>query len=330
MKIDGGRFIVTGGISLIGSHVAEQLLTAGAGQVVLLDNFSLGSTDMIGPLLEDDRVTLVRGDITRLNDLLEAFDGADGVFAIAGFLTLPFSANPGLGIDVNALGHFNVLEAARHQGVKKVIFSSSVAAYGDPEPGLIDETRPYRFHTMSPPGVLYGATKIIGETLGRLYSDRHGVLSVSLRYATVYGERQHYRGVNALYIIDAYDRIARGEAPVIPGDGSEVHDYIHVHDVARANLMAMDSDVTGEAFNVATGRATSLNRLVDIICDVTGTDIRPVYEDKAGAVRVTTSSQLDFSIAKIAQAIGWAPDISIEDGITRLIAWRRGSTDLQR
>lgn len=194
MKIKGGKYVVTGGISLIGSHVAEQLLEAGAAEVVLLDNFSLGSTEMIGPLLEDPRVRLVRGDITRLNEQLDAFDGADGVFAVAGFLTLPFSANPSLGIEVNALGHFNILEAARHRGVRKVVFSSSVATYGDPEPGLIDETRPWRYHTMSPPGVLYGATKIIGETLGRLYSDRHGVQSVSLRYATVYGERQHYGG----------------------------------------------------------------------------------------------------------------------------------------
>ncbi|WP_339948226.1 NAD-dependent epimerase/dehydratase family protein [uncultured Albimonas sp.] len=324
MTLKGGRFVVTGGISLIGSHVAEQLLAAGASHVALLDNFSLGSTEMIGHLLDDPRVTLVRGDITRLNELMDAFEGAAGVFAIAGFLTLPFSANPGLGIEVNALGHFNILEAARHRGVKKVVFSSSVATYGDPEPGLIDETRPYRFHTMSPPGVLYGATKIIGETLGRLYSDRHGVRSVSLRYATVYGERQHYRGVNALYIIEAYDRIARGEAPVIPGDGSEVHDYVHVSDVARANLMAMDSDVTGEVFNVATGKATSLNRLVEIVNEVTGANIAPVYQETAGAVRVTTSSELTFSIDKIAKAIGWAPEVSIEEGIARLIAWRRG------
>lgn len=327
MDIKGGKFIVTGGISLIGSHVADQLLAAGAASVVLLDNFSLGSTDMIGHLLADNRVSLVRGDITRLNEVMEAFAGADGVFAIAGFLTLPFSGNPGLGIEVNAIGHFNVLEAARHQGVKKVVFSSSVATYGDPEPGLIDETRPYRFHSMSPPGVLYGATKIMGETLGRLYSDRHGVQSVSLRYATVYGERQHYRGVNALYIIKAYDQIARGEAPIIPGDGSEVHDYVHVSDVARANLMAMAGEITGEAFNVATGKSTSLNRLVEIICDVTGSDVKPVYQETAGAVRVTTSSQLDFSIEKIAKAIGWCPEVSIEDGIARLIAWRRSSED---
>lgn len=323
MNINGGTFMVTGGISLIGSHVTEQLLDQGAARVILFDNYSLGSTDMIGHILKDDRVSLVRGDITRVGELYNALDGVDGIFAIAGFLTLPFAANPELGITVNALGHVNVLEAARYRGVKKVIFSSSVATYGDPEPGVVDETRPFRFHTMTPPGVLYGSTKIMGEQLGRLYSDRYGVSSVSLRYATVYGERQHYRGVNALYIIDTYDKLMRGERPQIPGDGSEVHDYVHVSGVARANLMAMQSDVTGEAFNVATGTATTLNRLFEIIAGIVGSELTHEYKDPAGAVRVTTSSQLDFSVAKIQEMIGWTPQITIEEGIARLIKWRQ-------
>ncbi|MEW5423545.1 NAD-dependent epimerase/dehydratase family protein [Amorphus sp. 3PC139-8] len=323
MKIKDGKFLITGGVSLIGSHITEQLLAAGAGEVMLFDNYSLGSPDLIADLLKDERVTLVRGDITRINELYDALDGVDGLFAAAAFLTLPFSQNPGLGLNVNAIGQFNVFEACRYRGVKKVIFSSSVATYGDPESGLIDEDTPFRWHTMQPAGVLYGTTKILGETLGNLYSARHGVNSVSLRYATVYGERQHYRGVNALYIIKTYDELVQGRRPVIPGDGSEVHDYVHVADVARANLMAMESDVTGESFNVATGKATSLNRLVEIISDIIGTDLKPEYKETAGQVRVTTSSTLDFSIERIERAVGWKPEISIEDGIARLIRWRQ-------
>ncbi|MCA8906566.1 MAG: NAD-dependent epimerase/dehydratase family protein [Rhodospirillaceae bacterium] len=314
---------MTGGISLIGSHVTEHLLEAGAEEVILFDNYSLGTTDMIAHILKDPKVRLVRGDITRINELYDALDGVDGIFAIAGFLTLPFAANPALGLTVNALGHVNVLEAARYRGVKKVVFSSSVAAYGDPEPGLIDEARPFQFDGLSPPVVLYGATKIIGEQLGRLYSARHGVQSVSLRYSTVYGERQHYRGVNALYIIDTYDKLMAGERPVIPGDGSEVHDYIHVADVARANLMAMDSEVTGESFNVATGTATSLNRLFEIVAGIVGSDLTPEYSAKGGAVRTAVASSLDFSVEKIERMIGWTPTVSIEDGIERLIRWRQ-------
>src|SRR5207302_3738965 len=132
MKIQGGRFLLTGGASLIGSHVAEQLLEAGAGQVVLFDNYALGSPEVAAFLAQDKRVRVVRGDITRLHELLDALDGIDGVFALAGFLTLPLSQNPGLGLDVNVRGMFNIVEACRNRGVKKVVFSSSVATFGHP------------------------------------------------------------------------------------------------------------------------------------------------------------------------------------------------------
>lgn len=327
MKINGGKFLITGGVSLIGSHITEQLLEAGAREIILFDNYSLGSPDLIKDLLKDKRIKLVRGDITRINELYDALEGVDGVFAAAAFLTLPFSENPALGLNVNVMGQLNVYEACRYQNVKKVIFSSSVATYGDPQPELTDEDGSFRFHTMQPASVLYGTTKIIGETLGRLYSSKHNVNSISLRYSTVYGERQHYRGINALYIIKTYDQLIAGEQPIIPGDGSEVHDYVHVADVARANLMAMESDVTGETFNVATGQATSLNRLVEIIGALVGSDIKPDYKETEGQVRVTTSSELNFSIEKIEQMLDWSPQVSIEDGIERVVRWRQGQSN---
>lgn len=323
MKIANGKFVVTGGASLIGSHVAEQLLAGGAKEVVLLDNYALGSPDTVRTLVGDPRVKLIRGDILRISELYDAFDGADGVLAIAGFLTLPLSQNPSLGLAVNVDGQVNIFEACRYRNVKKVVFSSSVAVYGDPAPGLIDEKAPANLSTFQPAAALYACTKLIGENLCKLYSAKHGVGAIALRYATVYGERQHYRGVNALYIMENYDRILRGEAPVIPDDGSEVHDYIHVADVARANVMAMASDVTGESFNVATGVATSLNRIVDLLVRVTGTDLKPVYKTGGSQVRSSVTAQLDFSRAKIEKMLGWKPEVSIEEGIRRLIEWRR-------
>ena len=104
MDIAGGRFVVTGGASLIGSHLTEQLLETGAAAVILFDNYALGSPEVAASLAQDQRVTTVRGDITRLPELLDALDQVDGVFALAGFLTLPLSQNPGLGLDVNLLG----------------------------------------------------------------------------------------------------------------------------------------------------------------------------------------------------------------------------------
>ncbi len=323
MKIQGGKFLLTGGVSLIGSHITEHLLTAGAREVVLFDNYSLGSPDTIRDLLQDTRVKLVRGDILHMNELYDALEGVDGVFAAAGFLTLPLSLNPPLGLSVNVMGQLNVYEACRYRGVGKVVFSSSVAVYSDPRAEIIDEAEPFAWNKLQPGGALYGASKIIGENLGLLYHDKHGLKSISLRYSSVYGERQHYRAVNSLYIIETYDRIARGKRPIIPDDGSEVHDYIHAADVARASLMAMESDVSRESFNVATGVSTSLNQLVEIVQKIVGSNLKPEYMTPVGKIRATSSSTLKFSNKKIEKMLGWRPEVSIEDGIRRVIEWRK-------
>lgn len=323
MDIKNGTFMITGGVSLVGSHITEQLLEQGAKKVILFDNYSLGSPDMIADILKDERVKLVRGDIMRTNELYDNLEGVDGVFMVAAFLTLPLSQNPQLGLAVNVQGQINVLEACRYRGVKRVVLSSSIATYGEPDKNLVDEMAPFRWQSLSPAGVLYGCTKLIGENLLKLYSQRYGLGTVSLRYSSVYGERQHYRGVNALYIIQTYDKILKGERPTIPDDGSEVHDYVHVGDVARANIMAMASDVTGESFNVCTGKATSLNELVGIVLKVTGSDLTPEYRNDPNAVRVTTSDTLNLSVDKIKQAIGWEPKVSLEEGVRRVIGWRQ-------
>jgi UDP-glucose 4-epimerase len=322
MKIKGGKFLITGGASQIGAHITEQLLAGDAREVVLFDNYSLGTPESIGDLVQDSRVKLVRGDILRTNELFDNLEAVDGVFAAAGFLTLPLSQNPQLGVAVNVQGMLNVYEACRYRGVGKVIFSSSIAAYGEPTADLIDETTPWTWSNLQPGAALYAASKIMGENFGKLYHDRHGVKSVSLRYSSVYGERQHLRAVNSVYIIDTYERLKRGERPVIPDDGREVHDYVHVADVARANLMAMESDVSRESFNVATGTATTLNRLVEIVQKITGTHLAPEYKTPAGKIRAAVSTKLDFSIEKIERMIGWKPQISFEEGIRRMVAWR--------
>lgn len=328
VEIKGGRFVITGGASLIGSHVADRLLAEGAGEVILLDNFALGTPETVAHLNGDARVKLLKGDILRINELYDAFKGADGVFAIAGFLTLPLSQNPPLGLAVNVEGQVNTFEACRYAGVKKLIFSSSIAAYGEPEgDAVIDESAPANLANYQPGSMLYSCTKLIGEALCKLYSAKHGVDAVALRYATVYGERQHYRGVNALYIIQNYDKIRRGERPVLPGDGSEVHDYIHVADVARANVMAMASDVTAEVFNVVSGVETTVKRIAEILLDLAGSDLAPVYADEAGAVKATSSASLKLSREKIGRMIGWAPEVSVEEGIRRLTEWRAAQGD---
>ncbi len=322
MQIAGGTFVITGGASLIGSHVCDALLADGAAKVVLLDNFSLGTPETVAHLQGDARVSLVKGDILRINELYDAFKGADGVFAIAGFLTLPMSQNPPLGLAVNVEGQVNTFEACRFAGVQKLVFSSSIAAYGEPEgDAVIDESFPANLASYQPGPMLYSCTKLIGEALCKLYSQKHGLQALALRYSTVYGERQHYRGVNALYIIQNWDRICRDEPPVLPGDGSEVHDYIHVADVARANVMAMASDLTGEVLNTVTGVETTVKRVSEILLEIAGSTLKPVYADEAGAVKATASASLKLSRAKIGRMLGWEPQVGMEDGIRRLVSW---------
>jgi len=324
MKISGGRFLITGGASLIGSHIAERLLADGAAEVRLLDNFSLGTAANIAAIEGDERVKLIRGDILRTNELFDALEGVDGIFAVAAYLTLPLSANPMYGLDVNVRGMNSVLEAARYRGVKKIIFCSSVAVYGQSGEVGFPEDRPLAWQALQPAGALYAASKVIGENLCRLYRQKYGIDYVALRYSTVYGERQHYRGVNALYIIDAYDEIRAGKPPVLPGDGSEVHDYIYVGDVARANVLAMGSEVSGESFNIVSGIDESLNDVVKTILRLTGSKLQPVYRDDPTKVRFTATAELGYRRDKAERLLGWKPEVSLEEGIRRLIAWSEG------
>jgi UDP-glucose 4-epimerase len=320
MKISGGYFVITGGASLIGSHIAEQLLAKDAASVILFDNFSLGAPETVSFLTKNPKVKLVRGDILRVNELNDVFENVQGIFAVAAFLTLPLSQNPWLGLDVNIRGMQNVLDACRTRGVKKIVFSSSVAVYGQTDPGIAEDV-PLFWQSLQPAGALYAGSKMLGENLCRYYEKLYGIDYVALRYSTVYGERQHYRGVNALYIIEAYDQIVVGKPPVLPGDGSEVHDYVYVGDVARANVMAMQSDLSGESFNIVSGVDTSLNEIVNILLRLTGSNLRPVYHDDPSKVRFTTTSKIDYKREKAKRLLGWQPETNVEQGIARLVAW---------
>jgi UDP-glucose 4-epimerase len=325
MDLKGKSFVITGGASLIGSHVATQLLEAGAAKVALVDNLSLGSEDAVAHLKGDSRVQLIRGDILRFNQLMEAMKGADGVFAIAGVLTLPMSQDPWMGTEVNVRGHQTVLEACRWSGVKKVVFSSSAAVYGTPM-GVIEENHPFNSQGIGAAGRIYGASKILGEGLCKYYYEKYKLDYVALRYSTVYGERQHYRGVNALFIIEAFDRIVQGKPPLLPGDGSEVHDYVYVGDVARANLLSMSSDVTDEGFTIASGAETTLNQLAAIVLRLAGSSLKPEYSADKRAVAFTTTTELKYSRAKAEKLLKWTPQVNIEEGVRRLIEWRKSTT----
>jgi UDP-glucose 4-epimerase len=322
MSVAGKVYLVTGGASLIGSHLTDALLEAGASEVRLLDNFSLGTPDTIAHLLEDRRVRLIRGDILRLTEVLEAAEDVDGIFALAGFLTIPMLAKPSLGVQVNTVGLLNTLEAARFAKVRRVVFSSSVAAYGNAEAEVLAEDAASVVATLSPVTAVYGVSKLFGESLCRLYAQKFGLQFNALRFASVYGERQHARAVNANFIAETYERVRQGQPPVIIGDGREVHDYIHVTDIAAGCLAAMASAQHGEVMNLATGVDSTLTDVVQAVLRLCNSSLRPEYRPDTRAVRSAGGNHLGFSRAKAEAIIGWVPRISLEEGIRRYIAWR--------
>jgi UDP-glucose 4-epimerase len=319
-----GIYLITGGASLIGSHIADRLLAEGASEVRLLDNYSLGTPATIAHLDGDKRVKRIRGDVLRLPDLLEATAGIDGVFALAGFLTMPMALDPTTGLSVNTLGMVNTLEACRFTGVRRIVFSSSVAVYGNAIAHPITEETAYFSAGLQPPSQLYGASKLLGEALCARYAKSHGVQFNALRFASVYGERQHARAVNAVFVAQVCDQVRRGEAPVIEGDGSEVHDYVYVTDVANACVLAMHSAAHGHAMNIATGVDTTATQVAETALRLCGrADLKPQYREDRRAVRSAGGTRLGFSRDKAARVIGWEPQVSIEAGMRRLLAWQQ-------
>ncbi|MBP0496175.1 NAD-dependent epimerase/dehydratase family protein [Pararoseomonas indoligenes] len=319
----GKIYLITGGASLIGSHLADGLLAGGASEIRLLDNYSLGTPETIAHLDGDPRVKRVRGDILRLNEIIDAARGADGIFALAGFLTIPMAANVPLGVEVNTTGVVNTLEAARIAGVRRVVFASSVAAYGETKAEILTEDAPSGLSTASPISAIYGTTKLLGEALGRIYQQKFGVEFNAMRFSSVYGERQHERAMNANGIAAIHDQIRRGEAPVIVGDGCEVHDYIHVTDVAAGCISAMLNGTGGEVLNLVTGEDTSHTALVDAMLEVCGaTHMKPVYKEDTRTIRSAGGNHLGFSPAKTKEKIGWSAAVPLREGLSRFVTWR--------
>ena len=231
--LSGSRVLVIGGAGFIGSHIVDQLLAEPVGEIVVLDNFARGARHNLDAALLDERVSLVEGSITDVALLDELMAGTDYVWLLAALWLYECVHEPRSAIEVNCVGTFNVIDAAQRAGVKKVVYSSSASVYGDAVFTPMTEDHPFNNRTM------YGATKIAGEQFFRAYHEQHGLDYVGLRYMNVYGPRMDYKGTYVSVIMKVLDRIEAGERPVIFGDGSQAYDFVHVDDVARANILAM-------------------------------------------------------------------------------------------
>jgi UDP-glucose 4-epimerase len=306
------RILITGGAGLIGSHIAD-LIAADAAEIVVLDNFVRGRRENLETASRHGNVTVVEGDLLDRRLLGEVMDGIDVVFHQAAIRITQCAEEPRLAVDVLVNGTFNVLEAAVAAKVSKVVAASSASIYGLAETFPTAENHhPYANRT------IYGAAKTFNEGMLRSFADMYGLNYVALRYFNVYGPRMDVYGAYTEVLIRWMERIAAGQKPLILGDGTQTMDFVHVHDIARANVLAAQSPVTDEVFNVASGEETSLRQLAEMLQKVMGADNGLEF----GPARKTNPvSRRLASTEKAADLLGFNAAVSLEEGLRGLVEW---------
>jgi UDP-glucose 4-epimerase len=299
--------LVTGGCGFIGSHLVEALAKKGY-KIRILDDMSTGKLHNIKSFASPDIEILV-GNVADFKTVEAAITGCTYVFHEAAIASVPKSVDDPIGTGrINYGGTLNVLEAARNQGVRRVVFAGSAAVYGD-EP-TIPKTESMSTNPLTP----YGIDKLASELMGHCYARTFGLEFVCLRYFNVFGSRQDpsnpYSGVISIF----GDRLQQKVAPTIYGDGLQTRDFIHVSDVVQANLLAMEHPAaSGKTFNVGRGSATSLLQIVALLNELTGTNLQSIHQP-------ARSGDIRHSLADISaiQSLGWSPIISMEEGLTEL------------
>lgn len=316
MEIDGARILVTGGCGLVGSTTIDLLLEHHRpAAIVILDNLNRGTLANVERALTDPRVTLVRGDIRDVPTVHKAMAGMDAVIHMATLRITACAAEPREALGVMCDGTFNVAEAAQAAGVQKLVTASSASIYGLAESfPTREDHHPYNNRTW------YGASKIMLEGLLRSFNDMYGLPYVALRYFNVYGPRMDIHGKYTEVLIRWMERIAAGQPPLILGDGKQTMDFIYIEDVARSNILALQSDVGDEVFNVGSGTETSLNELAAALLEVMGSDLRPEYGPERS---VNPVSRRLADTTKAERLLGFRAQVGLAEGLSRLVEWWR-------
>jgi UDP-glucose 4-epimerase len=310
-----GKVLVTGGGGAIGSNLADELVIAGADEIVVLDNFVRGRRENLAWARSNGSVELVEGDIRDRALVRRLMEGVDTVFHQAAIRITQCAEEPRLALEVLVDGTYNVVEAAAEEGVRKLIAASSASIYGLAEKFPTNEQHhPYANDT------LYGAAKTFNEGLLRSMHAMTGLDYVALRYFNVYGPRMDVHGLYTEVLVRWMERITAGEPPLILGDGSQTMDFIYIGDVARANLLAAESDATDEAFNVASGTETSLLGLAEMLLRVMGSNLDVVHGPERSVNKVSRRLA-DIELAR--ERLGFASEVDLEEGLTRLVEWWR-------
>src|SRR5882757_7032486 len=309
------RVLVTGAGGFIGSNLVDALVERGDCEVLGLDNFATG----LRSNLEHSwaAISFFELDLNDQAGLREACYGVDTIFHQAALPSVPRSVkDPRTSHIANIEGTFNLLEAAREAGVRRIVYAASSSAYGN-QPGFP------RVETMKPePIAPYPVQKLAGELYMQSYWRVYGLETVSLRYFNIFGPRQvpdsPYSGVMAKWTV----QLLHGEQPQIHGDGEQGRDFTYIENAVRANLLAADADrekVAGMVFNIACGERHTLNETYRVIASELGSTIKPKYvSERTGDVRDSQAS-----IVEAKKAMGYVPVVGFEEGLRRTVAWYR-------
>lgn len=310
------RILVTGGAGTIGSHIVDQLIDAGAEEIIVLDNFVRGRPENLAGALSRGPVRIVEGDICDRDTVTKLTRGIDVVIHQAAIRITQCAEEPRLALEVLVDGTFNVIDAAAQAGVRKVVAASSASVYG-----LAEEFPTTESHHPYANDTLYGAAKTFNEGLLRSYHAMTGLDYVALRYFNVYGARMDVHGLYTEVLVRWMERINEGKPPLIFGNGEQTMDFVYVEDIARANILAAQADVTDTVFNIASGSETSLAELAAKLLTVMGSDLSVEFGPERAVNKV---SRRLADTARAREALGFTAEIDVEEGLRRLVDWWRG------
>jgi UDP-glucose 4-epimerase len=315
-SLRGERVLITGGAGTIGSHITDLVVQQEAREIVILDDFVRGRRENLAWAMANGNVEIVEGDIRDAALVRELTRGIDVVFHQAAIRITQCAEEPRLALEVLVDGTYNVVEAAAQEGVRKLVAASSASVYG-----LAEEFPTTEKHHPYANDTFYGAAKIFNEGMLRSFKAMSDLDYVALRYFNAYGPRMDVHGLYTEVLVRWMERIVAGEAPIVLGDGLQTMDFVYVGDIARANVIAANSELTDEVFNVASGVETSLLELAEALLQVMDSDLSVVHGPPR-AVNGVTRRLADLTLSR--ERLGFEAEVGLLEGLTRLVTWWRG------